>query len=162
MAEEELIFRALRRLMDDVTWTRLDDDDQPVGDPQSFIIKSRRIVMFNEIPSEMQPACYQVEHEDTEAQKSGLPYKTILMANWVIFQCRAQNENEEATIENNLIKSAVRRALEPKPYDRGFHERRNTLNGLVHHCFMDGRVLKDPGDIDGQGLLVIPIKLLVP
>jgi hypothetical protein len=161
MADEELIFRALRRRMEDVTWTRLDENDEPVGDPQSFVTMSRRIKMFNELPPESQPACFQVEHEDMEAQKTGMPYKTVLLANWVIFQCRAQND-AEPTIENNLIKAAVRKALQPKPADIGFHEKRNTLNGLVHHCFIEGRVFKDPGDIDGQGILIIPIKLLVP
>jgi hypothetical protein len=37
-----------------------------------------------------------------------------------------------------------------------------TLGGLVHHCFIDGEILKVPGDDDGQGMAVIRITILVP
>ena len=35
-----------------------------------------------------------------------------------------------------------------------------TLGGLVSHCRVDGAVLKDPGDLDGDGLLWVPLKIL--
>ena len=37
-----------------------------------------------------------------------------------------------------------------------------TLGGLVHHCFIDGKVFKDPGDLDGQALIIVPITVLAP
>jgi hypothetical protein len=37
---------------------------------------------------------------------------------------------------------------------------RQTLGGLVSHCRVDGAVLKDPGDLDGDGLLWVPLKIL--
>lgn len=38
--------------------------------------------------------------------------------------------------------------------------RRQTLGGLVSHVWIDGKIMKDPGDIDGDGIAVIPVKIL--
>lgn len=38
--------------------------------------------------------------------------------------------------------------------------RKQTLGGLVPHCWIDGKVMKDPGDLDGDGIAVIPLKIL--
>lgn len=161
MANRELIFRAVRRLMDEVSWLRLDDNDQPVGSAISFVTKARKVKLFSDVPTEQQPACFQAEHGDQIAQKSNLPYRELLETNWIIYQDRA-NQGFEGAIENNLIIDAIKEAFAPKPRDPGFRDKRNTLNGLVYHCYIEGRIFKDPGDIDGQGMIVIPIKLLVP
>ena len=39
---------------------------------------------------------------------------------------------------------------------------RNTLNGAAYRCGIQGKPLKDPGDLDGDGLLVVPIRLVLP
>lgn len=156
---EEAIYAALADLQQNVVWTQDGVERRFVNVVDK---PNRRIVLFNEVPSESQPWVGQAEHASQEDQKSNLPYKTILEAQWVIYQADAQSPEFEATITNNLIIGAVREALKPKPYDPGFHDRRNTLNGLVYHCYIGGRTVRDPGDIDGQGLIIIPIKLLVP
>ena len=51
--------------------------------------------------------------------------------------------------------------MQPIPSDPGY-PKRLTLGGLVHHCYIDGSVFKDPGDIDAQAMMVIPILMLVP
>ena len=50
----------------------------------------------------------------------------------------------------------------PPPSDPGFNDQRLTLGGLVHHCWISGKVFKEQGDLDGQALLVVPIAILVP
>ena len=39
---------------------------------------------------------------------------------------------------------------------------RNTLAGTAYSCRIDGKVLKDPGDLDGDALLVVPVKIVLP
>jgi len=158
MIDEELIFYTLAQLMTEVRWERVGDDP----DARRFVTVSRRVKLFSDVPGELQPACYQAEWASEEAQITGMPYKTTLMANWIIYQCVGKDKNALGAVENNLIIGGVREALAPKPADPGFHDKRNTLGGLVHHCFISGRIFKDPGDIDDQGMLVIPIKVLVP
>lgn len=156
MIDEELILYTLAQRMADVTWQRI-GPDEPV---RQFVTMSRRVVLFADCPE--QPACYQAEHGDQVAQVTGLPYKTILEVKWIIYQNVAQDPNMLGAVENNLIIEGCYRALAPKPNDPGFLDKRNTLGGLVHHCFISGALFKDPGDLDGQGMLVIPIKVLVP
>lgn len=158
MIDEELIFYTLAERMAAVRWTRAGDDP----DARRFITMSRRVKLFSDVASDQQPACYQAEWASEEAQITGMPYKTTLMANWIVYQCVAKDHNALGAVENNLIIGGIRKALEPLPNDPGFLDKRNTLNGLVYHCFISGRIFKDPGDIDDQGMLVVPIKLLVP
>lgn len=152
----EAIYAALRKRMDLVTWTRSD------GSVHSFKTMTRRIKMFDKVSPDQQAWCGQAEYGEQEEKKSGLPYKAVLEAHWLIYQCVARDPKAEATIENNLIVAAVKKALDPLPQDPGYYEERNTLNGLVYRCSVQGRIFKDPGDIDGQGLILVPIRILVP
>jgi hypothetical protein len=156
--DEELICYTLALLMAEVRWARPDDDP----DARRFVTVSRRVKLFSDVPAEQQPACFQAEHITTEEQRTGMPYKSSVEFNWIIYQNVARDPNALGAVENNLILRGIRRALAPKPNDPGYPDKRNTLGGLVHHCFISGRIFKDPGDIDGQGMLVVPIKVLVP
>lgn len=158
MIDEELIYYALAQRMVDVRWTRSGAGEQP----RRFKTISRRVQLFSDVASASQPACFQAEHTSEEGQVTNMPYKTTLMANWIIYHTTGKDKKAIPTIENNLIIKGVRIALAPKPNDPGFHDRRNTLGGLVHHCFISGRIFRDPGDIDDQAMIVVPIKLLVP
>ena len=55
----------------------------------------------------------------------------------------------------NVILDALDATLKPLP-----SERKQTLGGLVSHCRQEGQKLKDPGDLDNDGLIVYPIKIL--
>jgi len=57
----------------------------------------------------------------------------------------------------NLALDALVEALAPSPGSE-----RQTLGGLVYHCRIEGRIVKDPGDLDGQGLAIVPLKILAP
>lgn len=154
--EEEVLF-ALAERMAMVKWVRPGSDKE-----HKFITISRRVKLFSDVPSSQQPACFQAEWASEEVQQTNMPYKSTILANWIVYQCVGKDKAALGAVENNLILRGVRDALKPLPSDRGFHDKRNTLNGLVWHCFISGRIFKDPGDIDDQGMLVIPIKLLVP
>lgn len=158
IVDEETILSTLFALTEQVTWRRSGD-----ASDRSFLTRSRRVKLFSDVSLSEQPACFQAEHGTTEEQVTGMPYKSVIEAAWVIYQAIAQEGPQiEGTVENNLILGGVRAALAPSPRDPGFFDKRNTLGGIVHHCFISGRVFKDPGDIDGQGMLVVPIKVLVP
>lgn len=159
MMDEELILYTLAQRMTEVRWTRVGD----TPDQRKFITVSRRVKIFSDVPTAQQPACFQAEWATTELQVSNMPYKTTLEVNWIIFQCVNKGSTKAlGAVENNLILGGVRRVLAPTRSDPGYQDKRNTLNGLVWHCHINGRIFKDPGDIDGQGMMVVPIKLLVP
>lgn len=150
----EAIFDALFALTANLSWTA-------GSATRTFKTRTRRIALFSEVPTTQQPWLGQAEHDEATGQQSNLPYKWILQANWIVYQDTGKDPKAIPAQENNRILDALQAALAPKPTDPGY-PKRNTLGGLVHHCYADGSVFKDPGDIDNQGMMVIPIKMLVP
>ena len=60
-----------------------------------------------------------------------------------------------ATKLNNLI-DALCLALKPDALT-GLQ----TLGGLVSHCWIEGKIIKDAGDLDGDGVAIIPVRIMV-
>lgn len=155
----EEVFTALVALTAQITWG-------PDASPRSFLNNvdnlalRRRVKLFSD--ASIQPAIYQAEHDEEVAQTSNLRYKRVWKASWIIYQQTGKDSNVAPAIENNLILDAIDRVIQPSPRDPGFAGNRNTLNGLVYHCFLDGDIFKDPGDIDNQGMMVVPITMLIP
>lgn len=118
---------------------------------------SRRIREFDNLP--VKPAMCQGEFMETYTQKVGLPYKRIYEAEWWFFHNDGVDLASVPTMTDNAIMEAVDAILAPPPYAQ---DNLQTLGGLVFHCFVDGTVVKVAGDVAGEGLLVVPIKLLVP
>lgn len=146
MSAREDIFNALFALTASLTW----------GSPsQSLAYSARRVKLWDDLPA--QPALCQAEHDEDIAEVTGLPSKTILSASWLIYHNLGKDPAATPASESNLILDAVQ-ALFPS----GDPDQVQTLGGLVHHCFISGKVFKDSGDLDGQALIIVPIKILVP
>jgi hypothetical protein len=66
---------------------------------------------------------------------------------------------ESAPISGDIVKPS---AHQPSAHRKVFEECRwkASARRLVFHCFVDGRIMRDPGDIDGDGISVIPVKIL--
>lgn len=150
MTTREQIFQALFALASTVTW----------GSAQSFAYTSRRVKLWDDLPA--QPALCQAEHEESSTQATRLPYLRTFKAAWLIYHTTGKDKGSAPTIVNNQILDGIQAVLAPSPSDPGWPDERLTLGGLVHHCFIDGTIFKDPGDLDDQALMVVPITLLVP
>lgn len=153
MATREAIYTALFALWSTARWGDTNE--------KRFVTLSRRVKLFSDVPNEQQPALYQAEHAEVTGQTSNLPYKRTFAANLIIYQATPLAPNVDGAVENNLILDALETAIAPKPQDPGY-PKRNTLGGLVYHAYFDGNVFKDPGDIDNQAMMVVPVKMLVP
>jgi hypothetical protein len=125
------------------------------GDGQGLAYTSRRVRLWGDIP--VQPALCQAEHDETVTEATGLPSKTTLSASWLIYHEAAKDPAAVPTTQTNQILDAVQ-ALFPA----GDPDNVQTLGGLVHHAFINGKVFKDSGDLDGQALIIVPITLLIP
>jgi len=159
MTDRETIFKALFALTEGVVW-----NVGPTNSPewQRFRTRTRRIVLFSDVGDSDQPWLGQAEHAETFTQVSRMPYRRIFQAQWIVYHVAGKQPNSFPTIQNNLILDALQKAIAPRTTDPGYPDERNTLGGLVYHCFIEGEVFKDPGDIDDQGMLIVPIRILVP
>lgn len=125
-----------------------------------FVTTGRRLVMWDRVPKDQRPALFQVEHAETYSRQSETQRKRDLHVTLFIYT-DSSDKTVDGIVVLNTILDELDAALDPAAAD-AFARGRQTLGGLVSHCFIDGDVVKDSGDLDGVGLLVVPIRILVP
>ena len=139
------IYQALFDLASSLAW--------PGG---QIAFSSRRVKTFEDLPA--QPALCQAETDETVTQVTSLQSITTLGASWLIYHQAGKDDDAIPAQTTNAILSAVK-ALFVDLTDPAFAQ---TLGGSVHKCWIDGRIQKFQGDLDGQTLIVVPIKILIP
>lgn len=122
----------------------------------TWITTSRRLKLWGDVPKEQQPALYLVEHdEEYNSRNRATPRRGELTAH-VFAYARADGNLVGGEIVN-IMMDAIESAFAP---DDG--QGTCTLGGKVNWCYIDGRVFKDPGDIDDQILLIVPTRIMIP
>jgi hypothetical protein len=119
---------------------------------------SRKLKLWDEVPPEMQPALYMVEHgERPRTTGLGLPRRAEWEVMLFIYARADTDELIGSIILNNLI-DAVEDVLQIN------NQVDNNLNlgGQVYRTFVEGMIRKDPGDLEGQALALYPIRILAP
>jgi hypothetical protein len=142
----ETIYQALFDLAAGLTWS-------PGG---ALAFSARRVKTFEDLPA--QPALCQAETDESVTQVTGQPAITTLGASWLIYHQAGKDDDAIPASTTNAILEAVK-ALFVDLTDPAWAQ---TLGGLVHKCWIEGRIQKFQGDLDGQTLIVVPIKILVP
>lgn len=126
----------------------------------AFTTYSRRVLLWDQIPQEQRPALVQIERGEDYVQDSpGQPPKVTLDVLLMIVadtKVNVQAGSEPITVLNPLI-DVVDSALRPDQVSW-----QQTLGGLVYECWIDGRIEKSSGDLDGDAVAIIPVKLIVP
>jgi hypothetical protein len=72
----------------------------------------------------------------------------------------SSNPDVPGSIEQNNILDAIEAALKPAGAD--IVTGRQTMGGLVSHCYISSVDLRDPGDLDGTGILIVAVNILIP
>lgn len=131
------------------------------GSPTTgFTYTSKRLMSFADCAD--QPAFFQVMHDEHFAQVTGMPYKVRLTAKWVIYYNVAVDPTVVGSDLGDEIMDALQATLVPRIVPGQPYYDRCTLGGLAYHAFISGQVFRDGGDLDGQGVMVVPIDILVP
>lgn len=124
---------------------------------------SRRLVQFPNVPPDIQPAVYQIEHEEETARRgTGLPPKRVLMPQLWFYAISGtpdptQQTTQGGTAINNFL-DQVEAMLAPDDLAREV----NTLGGLVYYCRFEGRQVKVPGDWGTQALGIARLRIVMP
>lgn len=127
-----------------------------VSGSASFATAARRLKLWGDVASTDKPALFMCERGDEYkgAERYTPPTVTMNVDLFIYIDAGKDQSIIPASILNPLI-DAIDAALAPSPSTG-----RQTLGGLVSHCYIDGKILKDPGDLDGDGVAVIPVKIL--
>jgi len=118
---------------------------------------SRRLKLWSDVPPNLRPALFIFEGGREQYNYSGVNCKRTIEIRLFIY---TNAHDSDGSIDLNNIMDAIDSALQPVGAD--IQTGRQTLGGIVHHCRVEGEVFKDPGDLDGDGLLIIPIQILFP
>jgi hypothetical protein len=121
---------------------------------------SRRLELWADVPAAARPCCFVFEGgKETYAWSNGAAPKRTLEVRLFIY-ANAKDPAAIGSAQLNDIMDALDAAFAPTGADAPLG--RNTLGGAVYHCRIDGAPFKDPGDLDGDGLLIVPVKLVLP
>jgi hypothetical protein len=121
---------------------------------------ARRLQMWSEVPPAARPCCFLFEGgRESYSWSNGATPKRIIEAQIFVY-VDAKDPAIVGASQLNDVMDALDAALAPAGADAGLG--RQTLGGLVYTCRIDGAPFKDPGDLDGDGLLIAPVKLILP
>jgi hypothetical protein len=121
--------------------------------------------MFGAIDKSQQPALFIAQHHETyERRGGGLPPRIYILAGaWVFFPSGDDDIIGDQILDT--LTGSIEAVLKPPP---GTARNEQTLGGLLDPSGWvridptASNYVRDPGDIDGQGLLVLPVRILLP
>ena len=123
-------------------------------------VASRRLKLWSDVPAAMRPALFQLEAGPETYQWTSLatPRRTFDAKLLLYFDARDPSCPGATAINQAL--DALDAALAPSKLDaaRG----RQTLGGAVYDCRIVGVPVRDTGDLDGDGLAVVTVRLVAP
>jgi hypothetical protein len=119
-------------------------------------LSSRRLKHYTDVPGQHQPALFTEQRNEGTAQAAlGLPGKRTLRV-YVWLYVRVDDHAAIPATTLNAWLDAVDLALAPDASGK------QTLGGLVSHCWVNGITETDDGSLDSQAIARIPVEILVP
>lgn len=120
---------------------------------------SRRLKLWTDVPPEVRPALFQFEGGTDPYTWRATPADRIrkLVARWFVY-LDAKDPSIVASSQINDILDAFDAAMDPPSGNRGL----NTLGGTCSMARITGVPLKDPGDLDGDGMIIVEIEITLP
>lgn len=128
----------------------------PVNGATTWRTVSNRLRLWADVPSDQQPYAALVTHrEHDEYRGLGLLRRRLEFKVY----CYSRSDSDPGMPQLDSMMQAFEKAFIDidNPSDNT-----NTLGGLVYWCRIEGVVFKDPGDIDNQTLLIVPIVVEMP
>lgn len=119
---------------------------------------SRRLKLWTDVPVEYCPALFQYEGEDESYTWSQMPNPVVTLRAKLFVYTKCPEPEIGATQLNNIM-DALHGVLMPTAGPM-LMSGKQTLGGLVQSCRISGNVDRTPGDIDGEGMLMVPIEIL--
>lgn len=126
-----------------------------------FRTVGRRLIDFTNVPPESQPACFIHDAGESTTRTTELgPSKEVLKPEIILYS-HCGPDDVPSTVMNRSI-AAFLAATVATGRDLALFGGRQTLGGIVSHCYVDGETLKFPGEQDNQNVAILPLRILGP
>jgi hypothetical protein len=139
--KREPIYKALFKLLSNI---------------DGLVTTSRILAHWDDVSPNMQPALYMCNDTQQAEQITGFPTKYLLGAKVWIYAHRDTADEVPSAQINNIL-DALDEAL--KPVSSPTYKQ--TLGGLVEHCWISGAIETDEGTLGNQAVAIVPIQMLV-
>ena len=127
----------------------------------NFKATSRRFVHWDQVNETQMPFLTMLKTgEQRGRQNESLPTLTINAHVFVYLSAGMDPEDVPDTAMNAVLDS-IDAAVAPSGGD-ALTRNKQTLGGLVAHCYPFGPIFIDTGDTDGKAVAAIPFQILVP
>ncbi len=120
---------------------------------------SRRLKLWAEVQLEDRPTAYQFEGAEESYDWTNQVNPKVVLTAQIFVYFNSKDPNVIGSTEMNTVLDAIHNRLIPS--GRDLTTGRQTLGGLVHSARIQGSVTRVPGDIDGDGMAIVPIRILV-
>ena len=132
-----------------------------IGGAADFAATSRRFVHWDQVNETQMPFLTMLKTGEVRSRQSeGLPALTVNVHVFIYMSAGMDQDDIPDSAMNGLL-DALDAAVAPAGAD-ALNGNRQTLGGLVAHCYPLGPVFIDTGDIDGKAVAAIPFQILVP
>jgi len=117
---------------------------------------SRILAHWDDVSPSAQPAMYLAQDAQQASQTKGMPSIYLLGAKVWIYAHRDTNEVVPSIQINNIL-DAIDDVLAPNPSP----DFKQTLGGVVQHCWINGAIITDEGTLGNQAVAIVPITMQV-
>lgn len=128
----------------------------PINGAATWVTVNNRLRLWADVAADQQPAAFLVTHKETDEYRGlGLLRRRLELGIW----CYSRSDSSPGGPQLDVMMEAFEAAF-IKPDN--FSDNCNTLGGLVYWCRIEGKVFKDPGDIDNQTMMIVPLVVEMP
>jgi hypothetical protein len=130
----------------------------PINGQSSWQSVNKKLKLWADVPPDQQPAAFLVTHKEIDDYVGlGLSRRRLEL----MIMCYSRSDNSIGQDDLDIMMDSFETSFGQNAVDN-FSTNQNTLGGLVYWCRIEGKVFKDPGDIDNQTLLFIPLVVEMP
>ena len=149
-ATRNQVMEAVLNLITQVTFS------PAINGSTTWQLVSNRLKLFNEVSADQQPAAFLVTHKETDEYRGlGLLRRRLELGIW----CYSRSDTDPGAPQLDTMMQGFEAVFNVPD---NISQNTNTLGGLVYFCRIEGKVFKDPGDLDNQTLLIVPLVVEMP
>lgn len=133
----------------------------PINGASSWVTVEDRLRLWADVPSEQQPYVALVTHLETDEYRGLGLVRTRLDLRCYCYSRNPKGAASVGQLDLDTMMTSFVAAFGQNAVDN-FSTNECTLGGLVYWCRIEGKVFKEPGDLDEQTLMIVPISIEMP